>query len=277
MLQDIDATIKAILDDPGAPEEVRNADVSFQTPHKDFTPTQSTINLFLFDVHENRDLRDYASGVDPPTADSPWLIGPPALRLNCTYLVTAWSKGTGEAQVRAEHDLLGRSLVWLSRFAVLDVASGFLQGELKNPPQRYPVPISVDQTKEDLRQANFWSALGIPPRASYSLTVTITAPIVAPTPQHEVHSVRLEMQSLIDPSLEGRVLTAKLEPVASATVRVLGADREIITGTSGEFSFDGLALGTHTLLVQMPDQDDVEQTVDYQPDSQVHNIVLPAE
>ena len=58
MFHDLDSTLQAILDDPAAPAQLLAADVSFETPEKGYAPGQPTVNLFLFDVHENRSVRD---------------------------------------------------------------------------------------------------------------------------------------------------------------------------------------------------------------------------
>jgi hypothetical protein len=60
MIRDLDDTLKAILDDPASPTELRNADVSFEAPDKSFAPAQATVNLFLYEVKENRELRTCA-------------------------------------------------------------------------------------------------------------------------------------------------------------------------------------------------------------------------
>jgi hypothetical protein len=275
MFQDVDATIKAILQDSGAPTAVRTADISFQTPDKDFKPSKATVNLFLHKVHENRELRDYGSGIDPPTPNTPWMMGPAVLRLDCSYVVTAWSPLSDDAKVNAEHDLLGQSLLWLSDFRVVDVASPLLQGGLKSPRQRYPLPISVAQTADDLNHGQFWTSLGIQPRASYSLTVTVCSPLVEQVAQSAVHSVRVEVVSRTGPQLDGRVLSSELQPVADATVSVIGTNKTATTDASGEFSFSGLPFDSYTLRVQMVNRPDVQRPVSYQPDHQVHNIILP--
>ena len=38
MFQDLDTTLEAMLDDAAAPTDLRNADVSFDTPDKDYKP-----------------------------------------------------------------------------------------------------------------------------------------------------------------------------------------------------------------------------------------------
>src|SRR5205814_5404024 len=56
MFDELDSTIATILNDAKSP--VKGVHVSFITPDKDFKATEPTINLFLYDVKENRDLRE---------------------------------------------------------------------------------------------------------------------------------------------------------------------------------------------------------------------------
>ena len=49
----------------------------------------------------------------------------------------------------------------------------FLQGALKTPAQPYPLAAMVAQTREGQPMGEFWTALGVPPRPAFSLTVTI--------------------------------------------------------------------------------------------------------
>ena len=96
----------------------------------------------------------------------------PSLRVDCTYLVTAWSAQTAGLKAQEEHHLLGLALIWLSRFPVID--DRFLQGTLKTPAQPYPLATLVAQTNEGQPMGHFWSALGVSPKPAFSLTVTIT-------------------------------------------------------------------------------------------------------
>lgn len=89
MLDDLDATLRAMLTDAAAPAVLRNADISFDTPDKDFTPTQATLNVFLHEVAENRGLRDEARIIE--RTGNTYTSRLPSLRLDCTYLITAWS------------------------------------------------------------------------------------------------------------------------------------------------------------------------------------------
>lgn len=171
MFADLDATLQAMLDDPGAPAALRAAEVSFDTPDRDFIPTQATVDLFLHELTENRALRVGTPFLDR-VGDQPgdgYRSRPPPLRVDCTYLVTAWSARTGGEKAAEEHALLGSALLWLARFPTVD--DRFLQGAVAGQP--YPVPLTVAQTREHPGAGEFWSALGVAPRPAFSLTVTV--------------------------------------------------------------------------------------------------------
>src|SRR5215472_2316806 len=114
MFDDLDATLKAVFADSAAPGDLRNADVGFDTPDKDYQPAQATINLFLHEVAENRALRDEARVLE--RTNGTYTSRLPSLRLDCTYLVTAWSSQAAGLKAQEEHHLLGLALIWLSRF-----------------------------------------------------------------------------------------------------------------------------------------------------------------
>jgi hypothetical protein len=170
VFQDLDETLKAVLDDAAAPADLRAADVSFDTPDRDYRPAEPTVNLFLHDVMENRSLRDEARVL--AKAGDGYTSRLPSLRVDCTYLATAWSAQSGGLKAAEEHRLLGLALQWLSRFPVLD--DRFLRGSLKTPPQPYPLMATVAQAQENRSTGEFWTALGIAPRPAFPLSVTIT-------------------------------------------------------------------------------------------------------
>lgn len=170
MFNDLDATLQAVIKDAGAPADLRGADVSFETPDKDFTPAHSTVNLFFYEAQENHSLRE--NGPILERVDGHYRKTSPPVRVDCTYLVTTWSTRTGALKAEEEHKLLGLALVWLNRFPI--IGDTFLQGGMANPPQPFPLPTMVAQLKEDQSSGQFWTALGIAPRPAFSLTVTIT-------------------------------------------------------------------------------------------------------
>jgi hypothetical protein len=182
MFQDLDATLKALLADPAAPAGLRAADVSFQTPDKDFQPAQATLNLFLYEVKENRVLRDAAPVITK--VDDTYVSRPSPIRMDCTYLGTTWSAKTAGLKAEEEHRLLGLALMWFNRFP--EIGAGYFQGGLLNPPQPHPLPTALAQTGEDQSMGQFWTALGISPRPAFTLTVTIAMPSADDTVQDPI-------------------------------------------------------------------------------------------
>lgn len=174
MFDDLDATLRALLDDAAAPDELRLADVSFETPGKDFAPAQETVNLFLREVRESAELRDPVP-VIARQADGSFVRQPPPLRVECGYLLTTWADPSQAAamQVLAEHRLLGQALAWLRRFPV--ISATYLYGSLTS--QEIPPPTLTARPGGpggDSGEFWTWSALGIAPRPSLDLRVTIT-------------------------------------------------------------------------------------------------------
>src|ERR1700742_1961472 len=83
----------------------REVDVSFDAPDKDWAArvARPTINLYLWDVRRNLGERDL--GVETLYEDGRTLRRSPLPRVDCRYLVTAWT-----SDVRDEHSLLGNTL-----------------------------------------------------------------------------------------------------------------------------------------------------------------------
>jgi len=141
VFEDLDKTIEKILGDSDKPE-LKAAHVSFITPDKNLPLNKATVDLFLYEVKENRELRDPTPIVEK--IGTSFVHREPPLRVDCSYIVTTWSdpNATGEARVTEEHRLLAKALLWLSRFPTIPADK--LQGSLAN--QLYPTPAMVAQT-----------------------------------------------------------------------------------------------------------------------------------
>jgi hypothetical protein len=172
MFDDLDATLLQLLTDAAIPPALgalRAADISFEPPDRSFTPPQDTLNLYLVDIKENRVLRD-AVPFDTRLNGSTTFRRPP-LRVDCTYLVTAWSANNGGARAAAEHRLLAQALLWMGRFTTLPQVYR-VGGLAVQPFDPLMVVAQDDPTQNDYFM--FWSAMGITPRAAFYATVTIT-------------------------------------------------------------------------------------------------------
>ncbi|WP_370941816.1 Pvc16 family protein [Amycolatopsis sp. cg5] len=268
MFHDLDATLSAMLGDAAAPEELRNAHVSFEAPDRSYAPAQKTVNLFLHEVAEERALRDDGRALE--RVGDTYRTRSPSLRVTCVYLATVWSAETAALKAREEHRLLGLTLLWLARFPVIE--DRFQQGGLTGQP--YPLSTMVARTAEGQSMGHFWSALGIAPRPAFSVSVTIAMDLGQAEEQFRaVEGFRLESMSPQQPVLAGRVLDQALAPVAGASVTVVERGTNVLSDARGLFTVTGLDFGGYTLRVRAAGHTQ-DVPVTYAKDSQVHNVVL---
>jgi len=168
MINDLSESLRALLTQPGLPKELAAAHIVFDRPSDPFNPTQTTIDLFAYQLRENYDAR---RGLPGGGADQR------TLRIACSYLITAWPIGGSELALK-EQQLLGEVLQVLAAYPVIPAA--FLRGSLigQNSPQMVVLhPDALGNTSE------FWTSLGNKLRPSLSVTATITVPAFqAPPP-----------------------------------------------------------------------------------------------
>jgi hypothetical protein len=255
MFQDLDLTLRKLLDDTTVPPSMAGIDVSFKTPDKAFVFNQATVDLFLYGVHENRVLRDPVPIVEPVAGV--FVRRTPPLRVDCDYLVTAWSKKQDAAGVEEEHLILAKALTKLSRFPLIPPI--YLQNSLVGQP--FPVQMWTGQSDDSKSLGEFWSALGMPPRSSFHLMVTISMDLQVSVPEGPpVVTKELVLDGDLDPATPGEpvfgiggvvrdALTTAV--ITGATVTLDGA-RSTTTDAEGRFRFSGLGAGSHALTAAAP-------------------------
>jgi len=126
MIRDLSETLRAILKQPGLPPPLNTAQVVFDRPTAQFNPPQSAIDLFLFDIRENAELRNHEPTVIHSNGHA--IIRRPPMRVDCSYLVTAWIAGGVDVALQ-EQLLLSQVLQVLVRYPT--IPEPFLQGGLK--------------------------------------------------------------------------------------------------------------------------------------------------
>jgi len=251
MFQDLDSTIAKILNDPASPTKVANADVSFLTPDKNFAPGQATVDLFLYDVKENRELRDPTPILE--RKGNSFIRKPPPLRMDCSYIVTTWSTKNGAAKVSEEHGLLGEALLWLTRFST--IPEKYWQGSMANPRQLYPPPTMIAQVDPNKNAGEFWDALAIPPRPAFYLTVTIAMDLGIEESGPLVTTHSSNVASSGDPAREnwvqigGSILDLNGLGIGNALVDVLDAGLRTTSGADGRYKFLRVPTGPRTIRV----------------------------
>ena len=243
MIRDVTETLEAFLSQPGLPPELGNAQISFDRPSDPFNPAQPTINLFLFDIQENVELRNNEPVVRRQ-GNATFLLRPPA-RITCTYLLTAWPVN-GPDLAKQEHRMLSQALaLFLSTPTIPPV---FLAGGLVG--QEPPLPLMIAHADPARNPAEFWAALGnrLKPSLLVSVTFSMTVGLEEEFPAVITH--RIDLNTNVFHRIGGTVRDAANAPVSSADVRILELPRGTATNARGEFSIPVIPAGNFTLRVQ---------------------------
>jgi hypothetical protein len=250
MIQDVSNTLKAILTQPGLPADLAAAAIVFDRPADSFAPTQTTVDMFLYDIRENLELRNNESTATRRKGIATFT--PPPLRVACSYLVTAWPVG-GTNLALQEQQLLAEILQLLSGFPM--IPSGFLRGSLVG--QQPPLPMVALHPDALRNLSEFWTTLGAKLRASLTVTVTVAMNVLpAPAPAPIVITQELGLEQLNLPAtheavfhIAGAVTNAASAPVMGASVTIVERGLMATTDANGDFSIGPLAAGTYTLQV----------------------------
>jgi hypothetical protein len=168
MLHLLDESLETFLR-ATVPLPARQVDVAFEAPDAEWGVgvTKPTVNLYLWDVRRNQSERE--SGMELIHDDEGAMRRrEPPPRVDCRYLVTAWT-----TEVADEHRLLGAVLAGLLQHPV--VAEEHLPAlyRLVRPLPRLEV---ADPNGEET--ADIWSALGGQLKPGLDLRVTATMDFV---------------------------------------------------------------------------------------------------
>ncbi|MDP9388656.1 MAG: DUF4255 domain-containing protein [Actinomycetota bacterium] len=168
MLQDVDASLRTLLESSFADEKVT---IVFEPPTASWAAEQQdpVLDVFLYDVREALDGRQ---GEAEDVRDGDGRVvgrqGPPR-KYHLSYLVTAWGGGPEQ-----EHRMLGRVLETVPEHDV--IPAGFLEGRLVEQGLPVSVRLATSDAAAGPGHAALWSALGNTARTALALTVV--APLV---------------------------------------------------------------------------------------------------
>lgn len=171
MFDDLDKTLQELLKQELPPGMASQVAISFAPPDNTFPPSSVTlpaIDLFLYDIRENRELRNREWEVER-RSDGTGSKKRAPVRVDCSYLVTAWSSAASSTPSFDEHRLLGEVMKALLRHPTIPEA--LLQGGLTG--QDPELPTVALQSGQLQSMGEFWQALGGKPKAALNYTVTI--------------------------------------------------------------------------------------------------------
>jgi hypothetical protein len=149
-------------------------------------PAVATINLFLYDIREDKALQSN----DPlfQRNQQGYTVTPPPLRVACTYLVTAWC-GPKEDDALTEQKLLDQALMAFAKHPT--IPAEFLVGDLSQ--QDPPVPLMTSLLDGVKNPVEFWTVVGYKLRPALTVTATISMQPVDLSPTGIVTSVVVDV------------------------------------------------------------------------------------
>ena len=186
MINDVDDTLKELLAQK-TPLDPSAVDIRFERPDKEWSAgvSKPTINLFLYDVRENHELRSNQRSLARNGAAGTETRAP--VRVDLAYLISAWT-----SDVSDEHQLLGRVLTTLLQFPVLppDVLKGSMQ------TQPLPLQAWIAQPERMPSPWEFWGHVDHGMKAGLCFVLTTSFEPNAPVDVQLVTSTVLKLDEI---------------------------------------------------------------------------------
>jgi hypothetical protein len=256
----------------GTPLTVVDGQVGFQPPDDDWRShvnglgVRTALNVYMLDLRENRKLRSnerirtFQNGTVNEEAA-------PA-RMDCHYLITAWSPANTEAlKVAAEHPLLAETMAVVMHNQPLVPRQIFAPNPL---PTGFPafaadadLPCQVLPPEGFPKLAEFWGTMGASHRWKPAIYIVVTVPVVyevmiagpmVTTSITEQHLRDSQNSVIVWIQIAGTVRDSNQMPVDAAWVRLETTTGDplqtpVETDKSGRFTFTGLTEGDYQLHV----------------------------
>ncbi|MDE9518057.1 DUF4255 domain-containing protein [Xenorhabdus bovienii] len=178
---EINKALQTVLQKYLDPEETKTIDIRFDLPEVNSTQTIPTVSVFLYDVHEDLQLRQSeVSRLNKPSSRlyAGWV------NLNCNYLLTYWeaqTTGSGGDGPDSSPDNQAAQVMTRILHALLN------NRELDGIAGAYTRIIPPQENLNSL--GNFWQALGNRPRLSLMYSVTVPLLLDNSLPQTLVKTV----------------------------------------------------------------------------------------
>ena len=243
MIADLSLSLKAMLQAQERPQSVRDAEIDFEPPVENYKPSIATINVFLYDLREDLQLRSNVADWNPLREE----IRPAPFRLACSYLVTTWPGTTvsGEEAILAQQGLLGEVARVLAGMAELD--GDYLQGGLVDPP--YPIPLTLSHVEPTSDPARFWTALGGKLRPAITLTATISlVPAASPVKAYPVSTRTIVLNTEAAHRIGGTVRDKlSRDPLPDVALELLDLGVRASSGADGRYAFSDTGAATYQL------------------------------
>lgn len=254
MLHDLDETVKKILYDEGKLSK-DDIDIVFDQPTGEWAAALSkpTINLYLYDIRENLELRNTTGVTVERFPDGTARRKFPPRRIDVNYLVTVWARNPED-----EHQLLWRILETFLHHGFIEPEDCI--GSVRDQP--YKLPVRVALPSDAVRNMpDLWGVMENQLKPSINLMITlaldpkrgIDSPMVLSTRmtfgQYDRDNGITHKDDVEIYHVGGRVLQ-KDEPIGGGvTVRLKEPFREVQTDADGRYVFLALSPGSYNVEV----------------------------
>lgn len=250
MIADLDVGLRDLLIAQLRRHGFDDVDVVFDTPTSEWASqlTRPTVNLFLCDLRKSP--KPGQSGPEGGRENGRATERPPAMRVDCIFAVTTWSKAVAD-----EHRLLSQVLGVLYAFPILD---GHLGPRFDDGSQRFSMLASVGEQRPEQR-ADFWRSVGgvYKPALDYVVTLSVeSGHTVERGPDVRSTVVRTALADARRAGVQelahvgGVVSDEDGEPVADAWVAVPGLGRLATSSADGRFRLPRVPPGDYEVRVR---------------------------
>lgn len=249
-IADLDEVLRLLLKRELACHGFGEVEISFDAPSKEWSGklVGPTVNLFLYDLRES--VQRTEASLDEHRSDGQAHTIPPALRLELTYSVSAWS-----IAVEDEHRMLSQVLTTLFSYRQLpaDLAPRNADGVARLGATQ----TAVGRPREE--KSDFWTSVGGEFKASIDYVVHITIASGARFtrgPEVRTRSMRTAVSGARGSTLEelqtfgGTVRDAADRPVAGAWIVLPDSGMWTATDAEGRFRLPRVRSGSHRLIVR---------------------------
>lgn len=277
MFDEIDETLRRLLIEE-VPIRNNEIEIAFDQPRREWSArlNRPTLNIFLYDVRENAQLRQsYTQRQQQHPDRRQTALQRPEARVDLHYMITAWASEPDD-----EHRLLARTLLAFLRHR--EIPDAFLPASLRRQPR--PVALSVAQYDTTFNPPDLWGVMDNELRPCLNCMVTLTMdphlPVTVPLVRVRelrvedmvVSSLREQNRRLPTPSGEetdlpgaekrwtigGHLQFASLQDVH---LTVLELKRDVPVAADGTFVVGDLREGAYTLEVSRGTEPPVRHSI----------------
>jgi hypothetical protein len=291
MIRDLDLTLQQLIVDElktlglNSPADYG---ITFDPPTKDWSENPGgdrMVNLYLYELRENRDLRNIQPEIRRNPDGTVTTLQPP-VRIELHYLITAWSLATTD-RVFEEHRLLSQAAWALLRHPYVIPAEIF--DGTPYPPgynellktSRLPSFTAQPDNREVLGE--FWGTMENiwKPALTYAITIpldllrSVTGPMVTAKITGYLQKDQPETtETLVQ--IGGRVFDAQdpAQGIPGATINLLELDQAALADAEGRYTFTRLAPGEYTARVRATGYQPRDQKVQVPSSTEAYEIAL---